>query len=90
MPDETRPTTGAAGSLRSVPVEIRVSVGRAHPTISDLLALSKEDILALDRRIEDPVELYIGDRLVASGELVEADSGGLGVRITELADGGHG
>jgi len=90
MPDETHPTTGAVGSLRSVPVEIRVSVGRAHPTISDLLSLSKEDILALDRRIEDPVELYIGDRLVASGELVEADSGGLGVRITELADGGHG
>ena len=90
MPDESSPMPGVTGSLRSVPVEIRVSVGRAHPTISDLLALSQEDILALDRRIEDPVELYIGDRLVASGELVEAESGGLGVRITELADGGHG
>ncbi|PIV74074.1 MAG: hypothetical protein COW55_10570 [Rhodobacteraceae bacterium CG17_big_fil_post_rev_8_21_14_2_50_65_11] len=89
MPDQQSPKTGVAGSLRSVPVEIRVTVGRAHPTISDLLALSKEDILALDRRIEDPVELYIGDRLVASGELVEAESGGLGVRITDLADVGH-
>lgn len=90
MPERESRMTGVAGSLRSVPVEIRVTVGRAHPTISDLLALSKEDILALDRRIEDPVELYIGDRLVASGELVEAESGGLGVRITELADVGHG
>ena len=38
MPDETSPITGVVGSLRSVPVEIRVSVGRAHPTISDLLS----------------------------------------------------
>ena len=32
----------------------------------------------------------IGDRLVACGELVEAEDGGLGVRITELVDGGNG
>lgn len=90
MPDHETIKPGMASSLRSVPVEIRVSVGRAHPTISDLMAISKEDILALDRRIEDPVELFIGDRLVASGELVESETGGLGVRITDLADGGHG
>lgn len=82
--------TGLSGKLRSVPVEIRVSVGRAHPSIADLLALGQEDILTLDRRIEDPVELFVGDRLVACGELVEAADGGLGVRITELVEGGNG
>jgi flagellar motor switch protein FliN/FliY len=71
-------------------VEIRVSVGRARPSISELLALGQEDVLPLDRRIDDPVELFIGDRLVACGELVEAEDGGLGVRITDLADGSNG
>ena len=90
MPDTHSPLAGLTGSLRSVPVEIRVTVGRARPSISELLALVRDDVLTLDRRIEDPVELFIGDRLVASGELVESDDGGLAVRITELADGGHG
>jgi flagellar motor switch protein FliN/FliY len=42
----------------------------------------------LDRRIDDPVELWIGDRLIARGELqeVEGGEGGqLAVRLTEVA-----
>lgn len=89
MPD-TSPSPTPAGKLRSVPVEIRVSVGHARPSIAELLELRREDILPLDRRLEDPVELYIGDRLVALGELVEAEEGGLGVRVTELVDASHG
>jgi flagellar motor switch protein FliN/FliY len=44
-------------------------------------------VLALDRRVEDPVELYVGDRLIARGELQEFDGdreGQLGVRLTEV------
>ena len=45
-------------------------------------------MLTLDSSIDDPVELYIGDRLIARGELQELgdDSGRLGVRLTEVAD----
>lgn len=90
MADAALQTPGISGKLRTVPVEIRVSVGRARPSIAELLALGQEDVLPLDRRIEDPVELFIGDRLVACGELVETEDGALGVRITELVDAGNG
>jgi flagellar motor switch protein FliN/FliY len=45
-------------------------------------------VLPLESKIDDPVELYIGDRLIARGELQEMDddSGRLGVRLTEVAD----
>lgn len=92
MPDPTQSQSGQ-NRLRSVPVEIRVSVGHARPTVAELLELRQEAVLPLDRRIEDPVELYVGDRLVAYGELVESGSGGtaaLGVRLTELVDAGAG
>lgn len=72
-----------------VPVEIIISVGKARPKLSDLLKLGPQAILPLDTRIEDPVELYIGDRLIARGELqeVEGDAEGrLAVRLTEIAD----
>jgi flagellar motor switch protein FliN len=71
-----------------VPIEVTITVGRARTSVGDLLRLRADDILPLDRRISDPVELYIGDRLIARGELEEAGgegSGQLAVRLTEVA-----
>jgi flagellar motor switch protein FliN/FliY len=72
-----------------VPIEITISVGRARPLVRELLSLDKDAVLTLDRRVEDPVELYIGDRLIARGELQELEgeqAGQLAVRLTEVAN----
>ncbi|WP_412564997.1 FliM/FliN family flagellar motor switch protein [Thalassobius sp. MITS945101] len=77
----------------SVPIEVLVSVGRARPKIGELMALTEESVLPLDRSIDDPVELYIGERLIARGQLEEAAEGegaGLVVRLTQVATGGEG
>lgn len=71
-----------------VPIEIRVSVGHARPTVRELLALAPDALLRLDKTVSDPVDLYVGDRLIARGQLeeVEGDSAGqLAVRLTEVA-----
>ena len=57
--------------------------------VRDLLRLSKDAVLQLDRRVDDPVELYVGDRLIARGELTELEgdnAGQLAVRLTEVAN----
>lgn len=80
MSDDTQP-------FAEVPIEILISVGRAHPRLADLLSLAPDAMLTLDRAIDDPVELFIGDRLIAKGELEEvadAASGQLSVRLTEV------
>ena len=72
-----------------VPIEITISVGKARPLVKDLLRLSRDAVLPLDRRVDDPVELYVGDRLIARGELTELEgdnAGQLGVRLTEVAN----
>jgi flagellar motor switch protein FliN len=72
-----------------VPIEVTISVGKARPLVKDLLRLSRDSVLPLDRRVDDPVELYVGDRLIARGELQELDgegSGQLAVRLTEVAN----
>lgn len=86
---EDLPSSPAKGHDRfaNVPVEITVLVGTARPLIRDLLALEEDVVLTLDRSIEDPVDLLIGDRLIARGELEEIGeegSGRLGVRVTEV------
>ena len=89
--DETRLSTADFPDdhpLRAVPIEITISVGKSRPLVRDLLALTENAVLMLDRRIDDPVELFIGDRLIARGELQEAEGGEpgqLAVRLTEVA-----
>jgi flagellar motor switch protein FliN len=53
------------------------------------LRMGRDSVLTLDRRVDDMVELYVGDRLIARGELqeLEGDQGGqLAVRLTEVAN----
>jgi len=84
---------GGAGLGRSaftqVPIEIVISVGRARPSVRELLRLQRDSVLPLDRRVEDPVELFVGDRLIARGVLEELEgeqAGQMAVRLTDVAD----
>ena len=97
MPDESQGSGAGSkdrgGILSSVPIEITVSVGKARPLIRDLLTLGQDSVLPLDTRVDDPVELFVGDKLIARGELEELDgdqAGQLAVRLTEVAEPGRG
>ncbi len=91
-PDPSDPAAGGSGKRQTafmgVPIEVLISVGRARPLVSDIVKLRRDSVLELDSRIDDPVEIYIGDRMIARGELQEMDdgTGRLGVRLTEVAD----
>ena len=78
-----------ANPFIQVPITITIAVGRAHPAVRDLLRLKRDSILALDTRVDDPVELYVGDKLIGRGELTELEgehAGQLAVRLTEVAN----
>jgi flagellar motor switch protein FliN/FliY len=79
-------------AIFGVPIEVTVSVGRARPLISEIVSLRRDSVLPLDSRVEDPVEIYVGSRLIARGELqeLEDEGGRLGVRLTEIMDLGTG
>lgn len=77
----------------SVPIEIVVSVGKARPLVRDLISMGENAVLMLDKRVEDLVDLYVGGRLIARGELEELEgdrAGQLAVRLTEISDLNHG
>ena len=90
MEDTAQPQDAPAAShpLQRIPIEITVSVGTATPLVSDLLKLTENAVLPLDRKVDEPVELFVGDRLIARGELQEMEGGEpgqLAVRLTEVA-----
>lgn len=78
----------SGGMFCEVPIEVMISVGKAHPLVGELLQLGNNSILALNQTVNDPVELYIGQKLIARGELQELEgdeTGRLAVRLTEVA-----
>jgi flagellar motor switch protein FliN/FliY len=79
-------------AFRKVPIEVRVSVGRAWPRIEELLQLAPDAVISLDKSVDDPVDLYIGDRLIARGYLEEIEDDParrIAVRLTEVARDGE-
>ncbi len=88
--DDTLATT-PSHPLRNVPVEVVISVGRARPLVRDLLELGENAVLPLDKKIDDPVDLYVGGKLIARGQLEQVEdssSGQLAVRLTEVISNG--
>ncbi len=82
-------TTDTDNPFTEVPIEVTISVGKAYPLVRELLQLKSNAVLTLDKRVDDPVELYIGNKLIARGELEEQGEEGegqLAVRLTEVAD----
>lgn len=89
LPDTQTLASDAHNPFTAVPIEITVSVGRARPLVRDLVMLGTNAVLTLDKRVDDPVDLFVGDRLIARGILEEAedgDEGQLAVRLTEILD----
>lgn len=66
-----------------VPVKISAILGRTNLEISNLLDLDEGDVIELDRKVGEAIDLYVNNRLVARGEVVLVDEK-LGVTMTEI------
>jgi len=71
-------------NLLDIPIEISVEIGKSRMTIGELLSLNRGSIVELDRLAEDPVDIYVNDRLLGKGEIVVSNER-LGVKILEIA-----
>lgn len=71
-------------AIFGVKLDVRAVLGRSRIPISELLDLTKGSVIELDRRVGEPVDLMINDRLVARGDLVRVKGDMLGVALREI------
>jgi flagellar motor switch protein FliN len=71
--------------LLDIELEASLRFGSSEMALSDLLALGPGDVVQLDRALTDPVDLIIGDKIVARGEVVLVN-GNFGLQVTEVAE----
>lgn len=70
--------------LLDVELDAALRFGCREMALSEILDLGAGDVVELDRHISDPVDLVVGDKIVARGEAVLVN-GNFGLRITEVA-----
>lgn len=69
--------------LQEIPIELVVELGRTKVTVRDLAALGRDDVIELDRSASQPLDILVGGRVFARGELVVVDDR-VALRITEI------
>lgn len=69
--------------LHDIPVDVVVELGRARLTIKELAELGNDEILELDRPADQPLDLVVGGRVYARGEVVMVGER-LAIRITSI------
>ncbi len=70
--------------LLDVEIEAALRFGCREILLGELLDMGPGDVVELDRHIADPVDLIVGDKIVARGEVVLVN-GNFGLRVTEVA-----
>jgi flagellar motor switch protein FliN/FliY len=71
--------------LAGVEVEITLRFGHRWLPLREIVELTYGSVVELDESVAEPVEVVVGDRVLARGEIVSVD-GCYGVRITETPE----
>jgi flagellar motor switch protein FliN len=70
--------------LLDVELDASLRFGCREMPLGEILDLGPGDVVQLDRHVADPVDLIVGDKIVARGEVVLIN-GNFGLRVTEVA-----
>ncbi|MDP3550933.1 MAG: flagellar motor switch protein FliN [Novosphingobium sp.] len=70
--------------LKDVDVRLTVELGRTAMKLKDVLGLSEESVVMLDRMTDELLDVMVNGKLIARGEVV-AQGDRFGLRIVELA-----
>ncbi|HXY03055.1 MAG TPA: FliM/FliN family flagellar motor switch protein [Terriglobales bacterium] len=71
--------------LLGVDLNLTLRFGQRVLTLREILDLTSGSVIELDRQVQEPADLLLGDKLIARGEVVIVD-GNYGIRITEVVD----
>ena len=73
-------------TVMQIRVEVKAVLGSTSLPIASLMTMRRGTVVALDRRVGEPIELMVNGRVVARGEVVILEDGTprLGVTLTEV------
>jgi flagellar motor switch protein FliN/FliY len=70
------------GALLDIDLDANIRFGARERSLAELLEIGPGAVIPLDRQVSDPVDLIVGEKVVARGEVVLIQ-GKFGLRVTE-------
>ncbi len=70
-------------AVYDIPVQISAVLGRTEMQVNQLLKLGRGAVVELDRKVGEPVDIFVNNRLIARGEVVIVEDK-IGVTMTEI------
>jgi flagellar motor switch protein FliN/FliY len=70
--------------LLDIELDATLQFGSREMSLKDVLSMGPGDVVELNRHVSEPVDLVVGDRIVARGEVVVV-SGNFAFLVTEVA-----
>ena len=71
--------------LLDLTLPVSIELGRTSMTVQDILRLGRGSVIQLERLAGEPIDIYVGDRRFAEGEVVVLGEH-FGVRITRIVN----
>jgi len=71
--------------LMEIELDATLQFGSREMPLKEVLAFGPGDVLELDRQVAEPVDLVVGDRIMARGEVVIVN-GNFALMVTEVAE----
>ena len=71
--------------LMKIPLKLEVEVGTATILIKELLSINTGSVFELKKRLGDPMDIKIHNKLVAQGEIIIQNEK-FGIKITKILD----
>ena len=69
--------------IEDVPLIMIVEIGRTDMEVQEILNLKKGNLVVVEKVVGEPMDIVVGDRLMARGEIVVVNER-YGVRISEV------
>ena len=70
-------------AIYDIPVQLAAVLGKTSMPVNQLLRLGRGAVVELDRKVGEPIDIYVNNRLVARGEVLIVDDH-LGITMTEI------
>mgnify|MGYP000844767889 CR=1 FL=1 len=70
-------------TVYDIPVQVTVVLGRTSMQVNQLLKLGRGAVIELDKKVGEPIDIFVNNRLVARGEVVVVEDR-IGVTMTEI------
>ena len=77
------PGATTIGMLGDVDLDVRIELGRTQMLVEDVLKLTPDSVVELDKAAGDPVDIYVNGRHVARGEVLVLNEN-FCVRVSEI------